>query len=165
MHSCARTGSPRPPADAEVARDPPGQALCRRRRASPGRVEAGSSDLTGCKFSPEADVAHLVEKHRGFAHQRLHLPHGFTQTDEDRAADDGVADMQLAHTGKRRDRLNVEVVERVSGVETHAKRAYGCAGVADLVDLGDHRGTLGISSLRVKRMRIRAGMDLTDLGA
>src|ERR1700738_4309028 len=106
-----------------------------------------------------------VEGHRGFANQRLHLPHGLAQAYKQRAADDGVADMQLAHAGKRGDRLHVEIVERVPGVEAHAERAHGRAGVADLVELGDHRGTLAIAALGVKRMRIGTGMDLADLDA
>src|ERR1700716_2032576 len=75
-----------------------------------------------------------VEGHCGFANQRLHLPHGLAQADKQRAADDGVADMQLAHAGKRGNGLNVEVVERVSGVEAHSERANGRASIADLGD-------------------------------
>ena len=74
--------------------------------------------------------------------QRLHLPHGFAQAHEDGAAHDGVADVQLAHARQRRNRLNVEVVECMAGVETHAQvknRGTRSADSRELIDDGSKR--------------------------
>src|ERR1700676_3227117 len=156
---------------------PPTDGWRRRSRSSAVSSVPAMSSITGPRGSGVIECEAIevgpagvfrgasFEEHRGFANQRLHLPHGLAQADKQRAADDGVAYMQLAHAGKRGNGLNVEVVERVSGVEAHAERANSRAGVTDLGDLGDHRGTFAIPPLGVKGMRIRTGMNLADLGA
>src|SRR5437762_2429193 len=66
----------------------------------------------------------------GLAHQSFHFAHRLAHADEHGAADDGVADMQLVHTGQGSDRLHVEVVERMAGIETHALLPDRLAGTA-----------------------------------
>ncbi len=48
---------------------------------------------------------------------RLHLTDGLGQADEDGAADDAVADVELFHAVQSRDRRDVLVIEAVAGVE------------------------------------------------
>src|ERR1700676_1941170 len=106
---------------------PPTDGCVRRSRSSMVSSIPATSSITGPRGreviglprsrSTRKRLAGLsVEGHRGFANQRLHLPDGLAQADKQRAADDGVADMQLAHAGERGQRVHVKVVERVSGV-------------------------------------------------
>src|SRR6202011_1152551 len=126
---------------------PPTDGWRRRSRSSAVSCVPAMSSITGPRGSGVIECAAIevgpegvfreasVEAYRGFANQRLHLPYGLAQADKQRAADDGVAHMQLSHAGKRGNRLHVEVIECVSGVEAHAERANGRAGVTDLGDL------------------------------
>ena len=56
-------------------------------------------------------------------YQPLHVADGLFEADHDRAGDDAVADVQLAHVGDRGDRLDVAVGESVAGVEQEARGA------------------------------------------
>ena len=67
--------------------------------------------------------------------------------------------MQLAYPRNRSNRLDVRIIERVTGIEAHARIANRLARKSNFFQFGQHRGTLGISSLCIKRMGIRAGMD------
>src|SRR5437764_216770 len=98
-------------------------------------------------------------------HQGFHLAHRLAHADEYGAADDGVADVQLAHAAQRSDGLDIEVVERVAGVEAHAKAADRIAGALDALELCDHLGALGVAALRVEGVCIGPGVDLAHRGA
>jgi hypothetical protein len=73
--------------------------------------------------------------------------------------------MQLAHAGELRDRFDVDVVERVTGVEPHAPRTDGFARSGEAAEFGDHCRTLGVAPARVERVGVRPGMHLADRGA
>ena len=104
---------------------PPTSGCARRSRSSAVELEARStSSITRAARQGDHAAAPMTPPHRGrLAHQRLHLPHRLAHADEHERDDDRVADVQLAHAGQRRDRLHVEIVERVAGVEAHAERA------------------------------------------
>src|SRR2546422_1591850 len=69
-----------------------------------------------------------------------------------------MADVQLPYPRQPGDRLDVEVVERMTGVEPHAERANGLAGAPDALELGRHRRALLVASLRMEGVSIRSGM-------
>src|ERR1043165_8777659 len=99
------------------------------------------------------------------ADQSFHLAHRFAQTDKHRATDDRVTDVQLPYTGERRDRLHIEVVERMAGVEAKPVSKYRRARRANSFELGYDGSALRIAAAGVKGMRIRTGMDLAHAGA
>src|SRR5947209_9046162 len=70
-----------------------------------------------------------------------------------------MADVQLPSPRQPGDRLDVEVVERMTGVEPHAERANGLAGAPDALELRRHRRALLVASLRMEGVGIRSGMD------
>src|SRR5690349_24399141 len=73
--------------------------------------------------------------------------------------------MQLADTGKRGHGLDVEVVERVAGVEAHAGCTDRIARRLDLLELRHHGRALGVAAARMEGVRIRTAVDLADRGA
>ncbi len=54
----------------------------------------------------------------------LHLTYGFSQPDENGAADDTVANVKLSHLGNLRDGGDVAIIQTMPGVEFKA-RGYG----------------------------------------
>src|SRR5439155_1817195 len=93
-----------------------------------------------------------------------HFAYRLAHADEHRPRDDRVADVQLANARKCGDRLHVEIVERMTGVEAHSQRAHRLAGLANRVELRDHRSTFRIASLGVKGMRVRTGVNFAYFG-
>src|SRR5207244_6813827 len=55
--------------------------------------------------------------------------------------------------------------ERVAGGDPHSQLEYRGTCGADVGELVEDGGALGIAALGVKCMRIRSGMDFADLGA
>jgi hypothetical protein len=85
-------------------------------------AEAGDGDDVGADTGDHGRDRRADDGARlRLAQQALHFAHGLAQADEDRPADDRVPDVQLADAKQLRDRLHVEVVERVPGIETHAE--------------------------------------------
>src|SRR5436190_1034004 len=117
-------------------------------RSAPVSSSPARSSITGPRV--HEIIAPRPSWCRGFADQSFHLPHRFAKSDEDGATHDRVTDMQLAHARQCRDRLNVEIIERVARIEAHAERANGCAGVVDLDQLRDDRRAFGIAPLAVE---------------
>src|SRR5688500_13650618 len=76
-----------------------------------------------------------------------------------------MANVQLAHAGQPRHRLDIEIVQSVAGIEPHAKRADRLAGGLNPLEFLEHRKALGIASLGMERMRVRAGVNLAYRGA
>ena len=76
-----------------------------------------------------------------------------------------MAYVQLAHAGEAGDRLDVEVVERMTRVEPHACGADRLARGANALQLGKHRRAFGIAPFRMERMRVGTGVDLADRSA
>jgi hypothetical protein len=76
-----------------------------------------------------------------------------------------VADVQLADAGQPGNRLDVVVIQRMTGVETHAQSAHSQPGLTNLGEFGEHRRCFGIAALFVKGVGVGAGVDLADAGA
>ena len=102
---------------------------------------------------------------------RFHLEHRLFQADEDGAADDAVADVELFHFGEARDRPDVLIIQAVAGMQFHSgarwlrrrrpgadsssrsrSRPGGGVGVAPGVKLDRRRAQLG------------GGFDLLEIG-
>jgi phosphate transport system protein len=98
----------------------------------------------------------------GFAHETLHVRDGLPKADEDRAGDDAVADVQLAHAGQARDGLDVVVIQGVSGIEAHAGVRDELAGAVDLLEFGAYGGARIIPAAVVEGVGIGAGVDLAN---
>src|SRR5512144_409685 len=115
---------------------PPTSGCARRSRSSVVGASPAMSSMTGprasvvtagsavCSSCPRPRFrAVLCARARRFAPRAVLV----AQADEQRPRDDRVADVQLAHAGERGDGLDVDVVERVAGVEAHARGADGGA--------------------------------------
>ena len=67
--------------------------------------------------------------------------------------------------GQCRDRLHVEVVERVPGVEAHAQPRIASPAARIFASSATTAGLARVAPLRVERVRVRPGVDLADRGA
>ncbi len=83
----------------------------------------------------------------------LHLHHRLLETDEQRMGDDGVADVQFVHAGNRRHRLDVVVMQAVTGVDDQAMGQAARHAVAD-------PRQLPARLVRVMGIGVTAGMQL-----
>src|SRR5689334_8349908 len=72
----------------------------------------------------------------GRIHQPAHLADRGLQADEDRLADQEVADIELAHVGDGGDRADVFVVEAVAGMALQAELLAMRGGLLDAQKLG-----------------------------
>ena len=73
-----------------------------------------------------------------------------------------MADVELPDPRKSGDRLNVGIVQRVPGVESHAGLDDGLSRPSDLGEPRRDLRHVGGAAMLVKRVCIGAGMDLTD---
>ncbi len=96
------------------------------------------------------------------AKQALHFPDRLSQPDEDRPAHDGMSDVKLPNVRKRGHGLDIEVVERMAGVETHSGIDDGTAGSLELPEGGTHRRGFGVPAMFMKGVGVGAGMKLAD---
>ena len=73
-----------------------------------------------------------------------------------------MADMQLPHAGERGHRLDVDVVQGMTGIEAHAGCLDRSPGEGNALELGLNRRAVGIAASFEKRLGIGAGVDFTD---
>src|SRR3569833_784743 len=91
-------------------------------------------------------------------HQPLHLAHRLLQAGEERARDDGVADVQFAYRRDRSDRRHVVIVQAVTGVDVKTGRRAVLHRGGDALQLRALRA-------RVLRLGIVTGVYLDRGGA
>src|SRR5262249_41069043 len=92
-----------------------------------------------------------------FVHQAAHGAHAFLQPDEDRLADEEMADVQLHDLGNARNRLHGGVVEAVASVYLQPEAATIGGRVRDALALAFER-----VRARVERFAVGAGVQLHD---
>jgi hypothetical protein len=70
--------------------------------------------------------------------------------------------VEFSNPGKSGDRLDIGVVQGMTGVESHARLDDGFPGPSNLGQPRGDLGHLGGSAMLVEGVRIRTGVDLAD---